>query len=80
MDGVFNKAPWSPEKNDEVELHVYVDHSVIEIFVDEGRTSLTWRVYPTHPESNYFGVFSMQGEVEVTSLEVWEMRSVNSIQ
>ena len=80
MDGVFNKAPWSPEKNDEVELHVYVDHSVIEIFVGEGRTSLTWRVYPTHPESNHLGVFAMQGEVEVTSLEVWEMRSVNSKQ
>ncbi|ELZ76311.1 sucrose-6-phosphate hydrolase [Haloferax gibbonsii ATCC 33959] len=57
-----------------VELQVFLDRSVIEIFAN-GTQCLTSRVYPTRDDSVGVDLFADDGHVRA-SLEIWEMASV----
>ena len=52
-------------------MHVYVDRSVIEAYVD-GKKSLTTRVYPTLADAVGLRVLG-DAKVKVKSLEVWNL-------
>lgn len=56
-------APGEPPR-----LHVFLDHSVIEIFTNHGRTCLASRVYPLRPDSLGVGLFVWESSVKVKSL------------
>jgi beta-fructofuranosidase len=58
-----------------VDLRVFVDGSVVEVFASDG-TSLTSRVYPTRPESVEVGVGSQDVESQVRRLDVWEIETI----
>ncbi|AEG44848.1 GH32 C-terminal domain-containing protein [Isoptericola variabilis] len=65
-EGAYRVGP-----NGKVSLHVYVDRSVIEAFVD-GRKSMTTRIYPTLADA--VGLRVLGGaNVTVKSLEVWNL-------
>jgi sucrose-6-phosphate hydrolase SacC (GH32 family) len=57
--------------NGKVTMHVYVDRSVIEAYVD-GKKSLTTRVYPTLADAVGLRVLG-DAKVEVKSLNVWNL-------
>jgi fructan beta-fructosidase len=60
-----------------VTLHVFVDHSIVEVFVNEGRERLTSRVYPTLAESRHVELFAEGSvDVQVASVDVWQLRSI----
>lgn len=78
-DNYSEFGPLFPSRsaNGMVMLHVFVDHSIIESFVNDGKERLTTRVYPTLPDSTHVELF-VEGayDARVTSLDVWQLRSI----
>lgn len=62
--------------HERVTLHVFLDHSVVEIFANE-QVCLSSRIYPTLPESRGVGLFARGGKVWLASLDIWEMTSLS---
>lgn len=71
-----NSAP-VPLKDGEarVELRCFVDHSVVEAYAQGGRAAITQRSYPTD-DANALAVFAMGVDVQLESLDVYEMDSL----
>jgi sucrose-6-phosphate hydrolase SacC (GH32 family) len=64
-------APFSLGPQEPLDLRIYVDHSMLEVFAN-GRQCLTQRIYPTLDESVGVGLFSTGGEI-TASVDAWEM-------
>jgi sucrose-6-phosphate hydrolase SacC (GH32 family) len=60
----------------ELDLDIYVDRSVIEIFVNSD-VVLVQRVYPTRVDSRQFRVFARGGSLSATEIVKWEMDATN---
>jgi sucrose-6-phosphate hydrolase SacC (GH32 family) len=56
-------------------LHIFVDHSVIEIFVNN-RAVITSRVYPTLSSSRGVQLYTTGGSAHINSLDIWKLRSI----
>ena len=63
------------EAGEGLDLHVYVDHSVIEVIAN-GRACLASRVYPTREDSVGLAVFAEGGAATVASLRAWPLASI----
>ena len=59
-------------KDEETELHVFLDYSVTEVFAN-GRACLTARSYTKRADADHVGVFSI-GPAEC-ALQIWEMQA-----
>jgi len=71
-----NKNPQiAPLSSPPETVQVFIDHSMVEIYVNGGRTNLVSRIYPTLPASQLVSVFVEGGTVKM-SLDVWEMNSI----
>jgi beta-fructofuranosidase len=63
------------ETEKSLDLHVFLDRSVLEVFVNDGRVCVTRVIYP--PEQDVgVEVFAEEGSAVVRSLDVWEMGSI----
>jgi beta-fructofuranosidase len=62
-------------KGNTLTLHIFLDHSAIEIFADN-ETCITSRLYPTRPDSLGLGVLARKGEVSLKQLCLWKMASI----
>ena len=58
-----------------IELRVYVDRSVVEVF-GQGGHYLGKRIYPARPDSLGVQLFALGGSATVHSLEAWEMEAI----
>lgn len=56
-------------------LHVFLDRSVMEVFVNDGHTAVTRVEYPGE-EDLAVGVFAENGKATIKSLDVWQMKSI----
>jgi beta-fructofuranosidase len=56
-------------------LHVFIDKSVLEVFVNEGVTSVTRVEYPGEEDLGV-SVFAENGSVTLKSLNAWKMKSI----
>ena len=56
-----------------VTLHVFVDRSIVEVYLNGN--ACTARMFPD-PQSLGLDLFADGGEVKVSSLEIWEMRTM----
>jgi beta-fructofuranosidase len=58
-----------------LELHLFLDKSVLELFVNDGRVAVTRVIYP--PEGD-LGIefFAEGGTAQVTTLDLWEMGTI----
>lgn len=68
-------APAAVGKNVPVRLRVFVDRSIVEVFVNDVQ-ALAVRVYPQEAQSRGVAVFSRGGGTKLESLEAWTMKSV----
>ncbi len=59
----------------ELHLRVFVDRSVIEVFVNDS-VCLTARVYPGTPEADRIDVLALGGMATLESLRVWKMKPI----
>jgi beta-fructofuranosidase len=79
-DGVLNVAGTEvPLKldggNKTLKLQVFLDRSVMEVFVNDGRAAVTRVEYPGE-EDLAIGVFAEGGKATLRSLDVWQMKSI----
>ena len=68
-------APVLIESGEPVQLRIFVDRSVVEVFVN-GRQCVAVRVYPGRRDSTGVSLISRGQESEVLSLDCWQMRSI----
>ncbi|MCM1071402.1 MAG: GH32 C-terminal domain-containing protein [Alistipes timonensis] len=69
-DGVYHcPLPTRLPKGSTLKLNVFIDHSIIDIFVND-RWATSIRVFPTDPEANGIEAFS-EGTTRVNSLNAW---------
>lgn len=59
-------------KNGKIKMHVFVDGSVVEVFVNDGY-AFTTRMFPEKKVSNNVEFFSEGGKATLESLDVWKM-------
>jgi len=73
----FPKTYSAPVKlqNNRLKLHVLIDKSTLEVFVNDGRTVMTCLLYPDEAASAA-SLFSTRGTVRVVSLEAWKLKSI----
>ncbi|MFH1737922.1 MAG: glycoside hydrolase family 32 protein [bacterium] len=58
-----------------LDLHIFIDRSVMEVFADKGRISVT-RIIDPGQRGMSIECFAESGEARVKSLEVWELASI----
>ena len=68
-------APVFIEDGEPVRLRIFVDRSVVEVFVNE-RQCVAVRVYPAREDSKGVSLLSRGQEAELLSLDCWQMRSI----
>ncbi|HRL14588.1 MAG TPA: glycoside hydrolase family 32 protein, partial [Aggregatilineales bacterium] len=68
-------SPLQLAEGEALNLRIFFDRSSIEIFAND-RESLTSRIYPTRPDSLGVSLFASGGAATLTTLEIWEMRSI----
>jgi len=59
----------------QVKLHIFLDRSSVEVFVDDGEVVLTDRMYPS-PGSDGIELYSKEGQGKVLSLSIWKLGSI----
>ena len=69
-------APFSLKKNEKLEIQIFIDKSIIEIFAN-GRQCITQRVYPTRSDSRGIEIFSSGGVSFINNLRVLDMSPTN---
>ena len=79
-DGVLNvagtRAPVALENRSMIlKLHLFLDRSVMELFINDGRSCVT-RVIDPGAEDLGVSVFAEEGGVTLRSLDAWQMESV----
>jgi len=62
------------EQNTAIKLHVFVDRSSVEVFVNDGERVLSDRIYPP-PGSDGIEVFAYGNGASVVSLTIWKLNS-----
>ena len=60
------------EKSDKLKLHLFIDSSSIELFVNEGDVVFTDLIFPSH-NSTGIEFFVSSGEVIIRNLKIWEI-------
>jgi beta-fructofuranosidase len=75
VDREAHTAPLALSAGERLRLHIFIDHSVVEIFAN-GRVCLTSRVYPTRPDSVHVELFALAGHAKVTSLDIWTLNPI----
>ncbi|MHB1307363.1 MAG: glycoside hydrolase family 32 protein [Limisphaerales bacterium] len=69
-------GPFELNPDESLELRVFVDKSVIEVFAN-GRQAVMRRVYPSRPDSLGVSLFSHGGPARVATLEAWDLMPAN---
>ncbi|MCB2153816.1 DUF4960 domain-containing protein [bacterium] len=70
------EGPFALDEGEPLRLHIFIDHSVIEVFAANGRGAFTTRVYPERTDSIEVGAFSTGGTATITKLTAWPMKSI----
>ena len=68
----LQKAPFILAEGEPLKLHIFLDKSVMEVFVNS-RLCLTQRIYPTRADSLGVSLFANGGEATLNSLDAWTM-------
>jgi len=66
-------APLKPV-NGKIKLHIFIDHSSVEVFANEGKVVISDRIFPD-PVSDQVEIFSIGGNVKIDSLTAWPLKS-----
>ena len=59
----------------QLELHIFIDKSVLEVFVNQGRVCVTRVIYPPVDDLGV-ALFAKGGTTTATALNVWEMQEI----
>jgi len=65
----------SVQPSDRLKLHIFVDRSSVEVFVNDGELTITDLIFPD-PGSQEIVLFSSSGSVNLKKLELWNLKSI----
>jgi len=68
-------APFKLERGETVKLRVFIDKSIVEVFVN-GKQSAAVRVYPGRNDSVGVSIKSLGQDAQLKSLNAWQMKSI----
>lgn len=68
-------APVHLEKQENLKLHIFIDKSLLEVFVNDRQCAVV-RVYPGLAESRGIAIGAGSGDAEVIRFDMWEMGSI----
>ncbi|MBD1382849.1 glycoside hydrolase family 32 protein [Metabacillus arenae] len=71
-DGVRNTIL---EESDQLSVHVFIDRSSIEVFVNNGQATMTSRIYPRE-ERLGIELFTENGDVKIEEFTYWKLKDV----
>lgn len=63
-------------QGDSLTLHIFIDHSSVEVFVNQGEAALTSRIYPTGDERTIY-LFAENGELAIKQINYWYLENMN---
>ncbi len=66
------EAPFTLKPGETVDLHIFIDKSIVEIFVN-GRQCVTQRIYPTREDALGISLVSKDAPMTVRDLRIWDM-------
>lgn len=72
---IVEAAPFILKDSEILSLNIFIDNSVIEVFVNE-RQAITRRIYNERKDSKEIKLFS-DGNIDVKSLDIWEISPTN---
>ena len=76
VDVAGTTVPLEPGKSDDLlALHLFLDKSLMEVFVNDGRHSVT-RVVSSDPHDLGIELFAEGGAAVVKSLDIWRLKSI----
>ncbi len=75
---VARNAPLKIVPGEPIQLHIFLDKSVLEVFVN-GRITLSSRIYPTLAHSLGVALFANNGRINITSLDIWRLNAANAV-
>jgi fructan beta-fructosidase len=67
-------GPLLPAGGKRVKLHIFVDRSSVEVFVNDGSTVISDALFPSR-DSQDIELYSKNGEARIVKLEVWNLQS-----
>jgi len=70
-------APFELDPGERLKLRVFVDRSVVEVFVN-GRQAIARRIYPSRPDSGGVRLFASAGAAHLHELEAWRIAPSNA--
>ena len=68
-------APFELKPGEPLKLRVFLDRSVLEVYANS-RQCVTQRIYPTRSDSLDVSLFASDGDVEVRSVDAWDMHGI----
>ena len=68
-------APVVMDKNEPLKLRVFIDKSVVEVFVN-GKQCVALRVYPGREDSVGVSLRAQGQEAQLRSLDAWQMKNI----
>ena len=68
-------APFELDDDEPLDLRVFVDKSIVEVFAN-GRQTLTTRVYPDRSDSIGVSLTARRGRAHLEGMDVWDMQSI----
>ena len=75
LDVAGTRLPLRLDAGETLRLHLFLDHSVMELFVQDGAAAVTRVDYP--PEEDLaVAAFAISGSATVVSLDAWAMASI----
>jgi beta-fructofuranosidase len=69
------RGPVKLADNGHLQLHIFIDSSVIEIFANN-MTCFTERIYLSRNDHPVISLFARGGNAKILSLDIWEMQSI----
>jgi beta-fructofuranosidase len=72
-DRNLHLAPLTLGPDEPLQLHIFLDRSVLEVFANE-RVSITSRIYPTRADSLGVALLAERGDAQLRHLDAWQLR------
>lgn len=75
FNGIYKTSlPSAPAQGETMKIHLFIDRSVIDIFVND-RYASSIRVFPTDENADALEVFSNGGATQIKNLQAWTLKS-----
>lgn len=76
IDGVKVPMPgWTPD--DPLKLQVFIDKQVVEVFINDGRYTVSRLLKESHIKGDRIALTRLGGHAALTSLKAWKLKTIN---